>query len=100
MKRPEITDDKYENPNIFHRDDILWDDYLKDIGSYCDYLEDKINSSLPCVSERFMLIEQAATYLDSLPSSQAIQQIKSLLTMKPATSVIDGDVILVMRNER
>jgi len=55
--------------------------------------------ALDNVSERFMLIEQAATYLDALPSSQAIQQIKSLLTMKPATSVIDGDVILVMRNE-
>lgn len=53
------------------------------------------NCDLADISARTLGIESAANLINSMPTDQAIQQLKSEITGKPITEKIDGQLIVV-----
>jgi len=94
----------------------LQKEYFKDFGNYkgngkysddyVKWLEDKAlkqGQILPIhnvdlVTNRYMTIDKAAMYIDGIPTDQAIQEIKAFIAQQPSSTVIKGDLIVVMVN--
>lgn len=52
------------------------------------------------VSERYLHINDAVLLIQSMPASQAIQKMKSMLSGQPDTVVVDGELLISIHNAR
>ena len=71
-----------------------------DDDSWDEVAEQLKNCSIPNVSERYLHINDAVLLIQSMPASQAIQKMKSMLSGQPDTVVVDGELLISIHNAR
>jgi hypothetical protein len=65
-------------------DDDSWDEIAEQVKNFY----------IPNVNERYLHINDAVLLIQSMPASQAIQKMKSMLSGQPDTLVVDGELLI------